>query len=484
MNRVADLTGRLIDGDLTPEDARALDELLQNDPQARRLHVHLLEVDKTLRGRGPGGDVTASVMAAIRTRATGVPRKSERLSTDSSATVRPTRRQRLWSPVASLAAAAAMVLVGGVGWRLARHAAPADSPQAALGPEVSATSTVAASATVGGTVSAVTGPAILLRRGERLAVRVGAVVHAGDALETAAGGALSVTLAPATHIDLGPTTSVIIGAPFVLDSGSLSAEVAPQDPERPLVFMTPQARATVLGTRLQLAVIPGQTRLEVSRGLVLFERLSDNSSVEVSAGKSALAIEGDGQRAAARPDAGVAPSVVATTVADFNVVGDTLPSTFSQGQLVTEGCPGGRPSCVLGTLRIGDRAAISTVSIESFKPPLFRAAAAMAITFDYWMGTDANSLMLQTWDDDRGQNYRLELSDVIRGRWARAEFRLPDLRAVVDDARLVEDGDRFLNILVFGGRIGGQPFYIDNLRVLDYPPGTEPAQSATRPLEP
>lgn len=78
----------------------------------------------------------------------------------------------------------------------------------------------------------------------------------------------------------------------VVTRGRLYADVAKQGPGRVLAFKTPQAEATVLGTRLLLSVDAdpdGQTLLEVGEGRVKLARASDGASVEVNAGGFSIA---------------------------------------------------------------------------------------------------------------------------------------------------------------------------------------------------
>jgi hypothetical protein len=72
-------------------------------------------------------------------------------------------------------------------------------------------------------------------------------------------------------------------------------------------FTTPNAQATVLGTRLSLEVGAASTRLEVEHGLVGISRRADRAMVEVAAGQFATVAEGT--ELAARPVPGEAQPV-------------------------------------------------------------------------------------------------------------------------------------------------------------------------------
>jgi hypothetical protein len=79
---------------------------------------------------------------------------------------------------------------------------------------------------------------------------------------------------------------------------------------------------------------------------------------------------------------------------------------------------------------------------------------------------------------DQGQNYSLFLRDVVREQWAHAELSLTDLKPNRWDDKPMVDGDRLRTLLVEGGRPGGTPFYVDNLRIEERPVGPLPRSTA------
>ncbi|MEO8427400.1 MAG: FecR domain-containing protein, partial [Verrucomicrobiota bacterium] len=79
------------------------------------------------------------------------------------------------------------------------------------------------------------------------------------------------------------------GKRFELRLGKIEASVARQRPLRPMMITTPQAEARVLGTTFTLRVATNATRLEVTKGKVLFTRTSDRAHVQVLAGSYAVA---------------------------------------------------------------------------------------------------------------------------------------------------------------------------------------------------
>ncbi|MBN1676615.1 MAG: FecR domain-containing protein [Kiritimatiellae bacterium] len=97
------------------------------------------------------------------------------------------------------------------------------------------------------------------------------------------------------ELDAGATVTLRDegGKRVALHGGALSASVAAQPTGRPMMFITPEAEAQVLGTRLQLETAAGRTRLAVSEGSVRLTRLADRASVTVAAGQSAVVARGE-----------------------------------------------------------------------------------------------------------------------------------------------------------------------------------------------
>jgi len=72
--------------------------------------------------------------------------------------------------------------------------------------------------------------------------------------------------------------------------GSLSADVAKQPAGHPLRLLTPQATATVLGTRLVLRVSDGISELSVRSGAVSFSKVDGSGAALVHSGQFAQAV--------------------------------------------------------------------------------------------------------------------------------------------------------------------------------------------------
>jgi hypothetical protein len=72
-------------------------------------------------------------------------------------------------------------------------------------------------------------------------------------------------------------------------SGVVTAEVAHQPAEKPMLFLSAHAEVRVLGTKLRVEAVGDSTRLDVTEGKVRMTRLKDKAWVEVSTGHYAIA---------------------------------------------------------------------------------------------------------------------------------------------------------------------------------------------------
>jgi ferric-dicitrate binding protein FerR (iron transport regulator) len=126
-----------------------------------------------------------------------------------------------------------------------------------------------------------------------------------------------VRYADGTQVELDGNTTVErfrdgSGKEAFLARGTIRAAVARQPADRPMILSSPQAQATVVGTRLRLVVDPkASTRLEVEDGKVRLKRTQDGAAVDVPAGTYAVAAKGVPLAAQALPKAGKATIVQA-----------------------------------------------------------------------------------------------------------------------------------------------------------------------------
>ena len=144
-------------------------------------------------------------------------------------------------------------------------------------------------------VSKVEGNVTFQQGGQSSAAAVNAALLSGQQVNVPAGGSIDLVYQDATTVWLGGDAAVTFdtdratGAKRVrIDRGELIASVAPQA-AGPMVFTTPHAVATVRGTKLRLAVTETETLLDVTKGLVDFQRLGDQNLQQVAASQSGIA---------------------------------------------------------------------------------------------------------------------------------------------------------------------------------------------------
>ncbi|MCW8129009.1 MAG: DUF1080 domain-containing protein [Planctomycetota bacterium] len=149
--------------------------------------------------------------------------------------------------------------------------------------------------------------------------RAGSELPAGSAAPVLSGDTIvNPTESPAelalhgedSRIALKPDSSLTLtraedGARVELLRGALHARLAPQDPRRPVRFVTPYGEAQVIGTELNLELRAGDARLEVRHGLVRVTRKEDGETIVVAAGQAANV--GPGRELVALAIAGPAP---------------------------------------------------------------------------------------------------------------------------------------------------------------------------------
>ncbi len=149
--------------------------------------------------------------------------------------------------------------------------------------------------TPGDVVLSAAGPDTQLLRGDTIVdITAGLRLSPGDLVRTPSRGWASVRYADGTAVEVGADSSVVFeegaGKRIRVDSGLVTAEVAPQPADRPMILRSKGAEAKVLGTSLAFTVFDKGARLLVREGKVAFSR--GEASIQVSQGQTATAAEG------------------------------------------------------------------------------------------------------------------------------------------------------------------------------------------------
>jgi hypothetical protein len=331
---------------------------------------------------------------------------------------RPRARSRAWWLLASATAAAAALV-------LAFHLAGATeraAPAARL---------------------AAANDAWVIENGQRAAAVADQALGASARIETAADGTARWVYADGTAIDLAASSSVALadgagGRSIDLAAGSLSATVAKQAPGTALSFRTPRALATVVGTRLRLAVDASSTTLRVDEGRVRFAALGARAGETlVEAGGWSLA-DATGLVNAT----GGEPS---RTLLAWAALDAPLPE-WIQGDLVA--CaprPDGGERCLEGRHLDG----VAVIVMERAGAPLLTFDPGLVLSFDWRVDspTDWVGLWMKDASSDSEQQGTLAIHPEP-GHWTHVDLALADLRPVGLSKALLAPGDLVPRLLI------------------------------------
>lgn len=146
----------------------------------------------------------------------------------------------------------------------------------------------------------VQGEVYVVADGIRSSARQDQVLIAGQGLHSEGEDSSAVVVyADGTRVNIGADTLIteLSGGPrmrkkVALSEGFLTADVAKQPPEFPMLLATPHAEILVLGTKLNMAHATAATYVEIEQGMVRLTRTSDGRTTDVAAGYQAVATSG------------------------------------------------------------------------------------------------------------------------------------------------------------------------------------------------
>jgi hypothetical protein len=140
----------------------------------------------------------------------------------------------------------------------------------------------------GAVVVALRGDVSIVRDGNAAAMQAVMSVQFGQSVRTGADGSVKLQLPDGTSLQIGADTDVRLDAGRVeLRLGQLSCDVTPEAREKPLVFASPHAEVTVLGTAFELSAALAATSVRVTRGKVRVT--AGGRSIELGQGHRATA---------------------------------------------------------------------------------------------------------------------------------------------------------------------------------------------------
>lgn len=267
-------------GNATPEDLAELERVMQT-PEGRKLVVDSLMLNAVLSETLATGDAKTSSSARrevvqFHDERTERSERTERPASRMTGRRTATRRARANPFSAAMAIAALLAVIVGAVVLFQKLGTPAAEPEAKFAIVEQFFGDVAE-------VSSAKRP-----------ISVGTELLEGEALETGINSYATLVFADSTTLRLSPNTrisnvSLKTGKHARLERGRIDAEVAPQPQNSPMVFQTPQAAVTVVGTEFSLDVGTAATRLDVETGTVRMARSTDGAAVEVASRQFAVA---------------------------------------------------------------------------------------------------------------------------------------------------------------------------------------------------
>jgi hypothetical protein len=289
MNRLEELTFKVVDGSLTEAEFEELNRIIAEAP-SRDDHFELLRIESALRQRRANLDLRESTLERVR-RDDITPLAVEVL-----------RQIRAEAPPSWIAGTNADFERSasfssrprpGAGWR---------KPAAALAVvflfALAAVLWFSRSEPLGAIVASVGGNTVIVRSGKTIPLNSGLRLQSDDVIRTSTGANVSIQYErEETQIALRENTELKLlkprkGKKFALARGDLSASVAPQPAGSAMTISTPLAEAKVIGTKFNLSARSRSTWLEVSHGSVRFSRVEDGVSTLVEQGNFAVAARG------------------------------------------------------------------------------------------------------------------------------------------------------------------------------------------------
>lgn len=381
---------RYVEGAATAEETRWLEQALRSDPVFRRLFLRYVNVDAAL-GKGR---VTV--------------RQDEPVVVPFGASL---LGRAAWWWKMGLAAAAALVLAGAT-WLWQTHSK---------------------GARVGLIVASADARVEVMRAGKRLALALGEDLKVGDEVMTGPYNLVLSYIEEETRIEVAAGTHLRVldhrpGKRLQLLAGTLVTDIAPQPPGKPMVLLTPDAEALVLGTRVMLRVSGDSSTVEVDRGAVRVSRGRDGATALVAAGQrvSTDDVQLETKPLPPMPDR----VVVGRRDLMFDFEDGKAGPPWRRGR-VTQGPPReGSRWCVAAELYGGDKPH-PTFGVNLRLP--FAVRESSVLSFAYWAGPEITEFRIRAQDGVHKFGFTRKVQPSAHGQWVRVSVSLRELLSVKRD---------------------------------------------------
>ncbi len=285
------------------------------------------------------------------------------------------------------------------------------------------------------TLTTTSGQVVVVREKQEVIGKSGFALLAGDRIQVSDGALADIFYTDRTvlHIDqrseiqLAATGSTVnqVGKRVVLNWGRVSADVTKQPAGQPMLFVTPNAQAEVLGTALTLEYTESlnSTRLEVDHGLVAITDLRLLKRVEVPTGHYATVMAK--QSPIARPLVHRPVEITKDYRSGLRAsyfAGNTFSSTLFDRIEPTISADLG-----LENRAIDQRQSDFSVRWDGYLQPLFSEKYLLTLRSDAGVRLHVdNKLLIDAWNADRLADHQASINlDASKRHQLRVEYRQP-----------------------------------------------------------
>ncbi len=341
-----------------------------------------------------------------------------------------------------------------------RRRAEADLAKArTVPPEVRPRGSRGATIAVAAVLRSVEGNVARIAAGRREAVKSSDVLEEGQGLAVAREGRAILEFEDGTRVELGGETDVTEiraagGKGLRVERGTITADVAKQAADQPMILATARGEARVLGTMLRLVVGASSTRLEVREGKV---RLTEPGGTSVDV------LEGHYAVAAARVPLLVKPLAFRIPFREDFERASPAGSEETTGVLVAGPPREGGGRCKESRPYNGGNPTIEVVPRDLKLGPL---PGRYALRFRYFAAPRAD-LRAQVFSTVSKDNFSAGVQDLRPGVWRVAEIPFAALRRTSGAG--LSAADR-VHTIGFVQAAGGGSFFVDDVEIIDLDP--------------
>lgn len=449
MSRLIDLIHRWTCGSLTPEEESELADLLSLGDAESETAFELLHVEALLRADYLNLDVAGPVVNEIQRHEADAAAKRvlDRIAEKNppERSVEPTRRIRRGPSLRTVAVAAAAVLIviGGIAWTVLRPTRPQDR-LVSQGP-----------------VKIETADGLVDYDGKG-GLPLGTRIATGENSSTRAQLADGTDMELASHTVLAVTRDES-AVRVELDEGQIVAQVTKQRPGERFAVSTPNLSVEVVGTRFSVSHDAGVSKVTVEEGLVDVVFPGSGRCERLSAGEDLTASES---------------GIVSGPVEEYwreEFENSKIAEWWSDGRWIesSEAPPGNASQGCLKAKAERDtyyNRDILVACMNNERSGLFQCDESLVVRFKYYAAPSCGwiGIWMQT---TNGEKYFLPVKATL-GSWQSAEVRLQEATSTSGKQEKPMPPGEVIRVLIFqaGRTKSDSAFYLDDLSINRAPP--------------